>query len=146
MNITGTVKLIGFPDDECLTTVKDLLMNLEQYLAIELPVEQVTNVFVSSSEPDITDRDIIWYRVDNAGNFIGMFVFVQGQWLQMFPPPNGIFRMYGSSLQIPEGYQLITTDTPGFSSGMVSHLQSQWDADEDNPGSWLIFDVVYVGL
>lgn len=146
MKITGTVKLIDFPDDACLTTVKDLLMDLERYLAIELPVESITNVVVSSSEPDLTDRDIIWYRVDNSGNFIGQFVYVQGEWLQMFPPPQAIFKMYGSSLEIPPGYALITAGTPGMTDAMVDKLRLSWSINPQNQNEWVLFDVVYVGL
>jgi len=143
-SITGRVKVIDVPDDACLTTVRDLMMQMEKFLAVEFDASEITNVVVSTEEPDATDGTVVWFRINNSGNFIGIYVFVQGQWLQMFPPPQGIFRMYGSSNEIPEGYDLITEDTPGFTSAMVSKLQEGWYLGDE--GWWLIFDVVYVGL
>lgn len=145
MNVTGAVKVIDFPDDTCLTTVKALLMDLERYLAIELKVESITNVFVTSTEPDAADRDIIWFRIDTAGNFIGIFIYVQGQWVQMFPAPNQIIRMYGNSNDIPIGFALIDANTPGFTSAMVTAITDTWLLDSTN-SYYVIFDVVYVGL
>ncbi len=147
--ITGTIKTIDYPDDAALTTVKDLLNDLERYLAVEIPVEKITNVFVSIDEPEVTERDIIWYRVDSSGNFKGQYVYIQNKWIQMFPPPNGIFRMYGDSRAIPPGYALIDNTLDGFTAAMVAGIRGNANANwvADPTGTYfLVFDVVYVGL
>lgn len=145
MRITGEVKVIDIPDDVCLTTVRELFLLLEKHLAVEFGVERITNVVVSSEEPATTDTDVIWFRLDNSGNFRGIYVYVQGQWLQMFPPPESIIKMYGDSRDIPPGYQLITNDTAGFTTAMVTKLQTEWLLAPAET-HYVIFHVVYVGL
>lgn len=141
--ITGVIKAIDTPQDASLTTVQALIKDMEKYLAVEFDVEKITNVFVSSVQPDNTERDVIWFRINNAGNFIGIFVYIQSQWLQMFPPPNAITRVYGDSRDIAPGFVLVSTDLSGFNSAMVAKLQESWITEGDHK---ILFDVVYVGL
>jgi hypothetical protein len=144
-NVTGAIKAVDLPEDFCITTTRELVKALERYLAVEFGVEQITNVVVSSAEPDAADRDIIWFRLDTSGNFLGIYVFVQGQWDQMFPAPSSVVKMYGDSRDVPRGYALVTEDLAGFTLGMVTKLQEEWLRD---PGDtyWMIFHVVYTGL
>lgn len=144
--VTGGIKVIDVPDDACITTVRDLVLQLEKYLAVEFEDEKITNVIVSTNEPDTTSRDVLWFRLDNSGNFIGLYVFVQGQWLQMFPPPQAIIRMYGRSDDIPPGYQLISEDTPGLTAEAAAAIIEGWHETEAESGLYDVFDVVYVGL
>lgn len=145
MKITGSIKTLDVPEDFCLTTIPDFVRQLENLLAVEFDVEQITNVVVSSSEPDSTDRDVVWFKTDNSGNFTGINLFVQGQWRQFFPPPSNVFKAYGDSRQPDPGYALITNDTAGFTAPMVSKLQEGWNRDPTDT-YWNIFHVVYVGL
>ena len=144
--ITGAVKVQDFPDMESLTTVKKLLQDLEKYLLVELPVSSITNVFVSFEEPNVTDKDIVWFRLDASGNYVGQFIYVSGQWVQMHPPPNEVIKMYGRSDSVPVGYALITNDTPNFTAAMVDKLMLEWEEHPDEPGVYVIFHVVYTGL
>lgn len=146
MNITGAVKIKDFPEEEALTTVTELLQSLEKYLLVQLPVEAITNVYVSADEPTVTERDIVWFKLDSSGNYAGQFIYVAGTWVQMHPPPQQIIRMYGDSNNIPTGYSLITEDTPNFTSAMASHLQADWMVDPEDSERYLIFDVVYSGV
>lgn len=146
MSITGVIKVTDLPDDTCLTTVRELILSLERFLAVEFDAEQVTNVIVSSVEPETTERNIIWFRTDNSGNFLGINVFIQGEWIQMFPPPNSIIRMYGRSTELPQGYALVSTSVPGFTPPMVAKLQESWVLQQPGGQYYVLFDVVYVGL
>jgi hypothetical protein len=144
--ITGAIKVQDFPDMENLTTVKKLLQDLEKYLLVEMPVSAITNVFVSFEEPNVTSRDIVWFRLDASGNYVGQFIYVSGQWVQMHPPPNEVIKMYGRSDQVPVGYALINNDTPGFTSGMVTKLMEEWHEHPIDEDVYVIFHVVYTGL
>lgn len=146
MSIVGSIKVIDVPDDATLTTVKDLLVSLERFLAVEIDAEQITNVYVGNQEPDTTDRQVIWVRMDNSGNFVGLFVFIQGTWLQMLPPPNGIFRVFGRSDELPPGYALADENIVGISHTMDAALKGTWYPSAPLDGIYFIFDVVYVGL
>lgn len=146
MNITGVVKIQDFPEEASLTTVRDLLMSLERYLVVELPTERITNVYVSFNEPNVTERDVVWYRLDAAGNYKGQYIYVGGQWVQMHPPPQEIVKMYGRSDEIPVGYELVSNSIPGFTPDMVSKLITEWEEHPEDAGVYVIFHVVYVGL
>lgn len=144
--ITGGVKFVDVPNDFCLTNITELVKFIQKHQKIEFDASEVTNVVVSVDPPvAVEGRDVVWFQLDTSGNFIGVFVYVQSQWLQMFPPPQEVVRMYGDSTDIPPGYTLITEDTPGFSTAMVNHLQSQW-LEDPTSSFFVIFDVVYTGL
>ena len=143
--ITGAVKVIDLPEDAGVVTAKELIKSLERYLAVEFEVEQITNVVVSPSEPDVSERNVIWEKLDNSGNFVGRFNFIQGKWIQTFPVPNGIYKHYGNSNEIPEGYALYDETLPGVTAAMAAHRQSTWLLEPG--GNYFVeFDIVYVGL
>lgn len=142
--IAGAIKFVDVPNDFCITNVTELIKFIHQHGKIELDASQITNVVVGVDQP--SDTTVIWFRISASGNFIGVYVFVQSQWLPVFPPPQQVIRMYGDSTDIPEGYQLISSGTPGFSAAMVTFLQTQWMPNPSSPGDWLIFDVVYTGV
>jgi hypothetical protein len=146
MKITGAIKALDVPEDFCLTNIPNLIRDLENLLAVEFDVENITNVSVSSSAPDTTDRDVVWFKTDNSGNLTGINLFIQGQWRQMFPPPSGIVKAYGDSNSPDDGYVLVTSALPGFTDAMVAKLQESWLLHPTEVGRYVIFDVVYVGL
>ena len=141
--ITGAIKFVDVPNDFCLTNIDDLIRFIEKNGKIQFDASQITNVVVSVDQP--TDTSVVWFAISNSGNFIAVRVFVQSQWVNVFPAPSSTYRMYGNSNNLPPGYALITASTPGFTSTMVTHLQTQWLRDPTDT-FWQIFDVVYVGL
>lgn len=141
--VTGSIKFVDVPNDFCLTTIIDLIQFIQKNGKVEFDASAITNVVVSTDQP--TDTSVIWFAISNSGNFIGVKVFVQSQWVNVFPAPSSLYRMYGNSTNIPDGYTLITSTTSGFTAGMVSFLQTQWLRDPTDT-FWQIFDVVYIGL
>lgn len=141
--ITGAIKFVDVPNDFCITNVTDLIKFIEKNGKIEFDASQVTNVVVSVDQP--TDTTVIWYKLSPSGNFIGIFVYIQSAWQQLFPVPNAVYRVYGNSTDLDPGFALITTSTPGFTAEMVTFLQTQWYQGPSD-SFYSIFDVVYVGL
>jgi len=141
--ITGAIKFVDVPQDFCLTNITQLIKFIQTNGKIELDASQLTNVYVGVDQP--TDTSVIWYAISSSGNFLGVRVYVQSQWLQVFPAPSSIYRIYGNSSDIPPGYALINNATPGFTAAMVAHLQAQW-LQATSGTDYVIFDVVYVGL
>jgi hypothetical protein len=141
--ITGAIKFVDVPNDFCISNITDLIKFIQKTGKIEFNASQVTNVSVSVDQP--ADTTTIWFKLSPSGNFVGVFIYIQSAWRQMFPVPNGVYRMYGDSTDIPAGYALITNTTPGFTAAMVTHLQGQWLQDP-TLSFYVIFDVVYVGL
>lgn len=142
--VTGSIKFTNVPNDFCLTNITELVKFIQIHGMVEFNASEITNVVVSSEQP--SDTSVVWFRLSPSGNFVGVYVYTQSQWLPVFPPPQQVIRMYGDSTDIPAGYQLITTDTPGFTASMVAFLQTQWMPNPDSSGDWLIFDVVYTGV
>lgn len=143
--VTGAIKVLDIPDDVCISTARNLVLSLERLLGIEFDASMVTNVYVSTTEPEETDRTI-WYKLDNSGNFVGVYVFVQGQWLVMFPVPGQLFRIVGSSDSIPPGYALADENIDYITDLMAAFIKTTWYEDPGDPGTYLVFDIVYVGL
>jgi len=154
MTITGVLKVTGLPDDICITSTRDFVLALANLLAVEFQESRITNVYVSAVEPDTTARDIIWYRLDNSGNFVGVFIFARGQWIQQFPVPGQVFRIVGGrSDQPPPGFILADENVSNITTDEAKHLKSSWfpvpeDIDDPDtyPDYFTVFDVVYVGL
>jgi len=142
--VTGALKFIDVPNDFCITTVTELIKFVQKHGVVEFDASQLTNVYVGTTQP--SDTSVIWFKISPSGNYVGVFVYVQSEWTVVFPPPSQVIRMYGDSTNIPTGYELITSTTPGFSSAMVSFLQGQWMPNPSSPSDYLIFDVVYTGV
>jgi hypothetical protein len=142
--VTGAIKFIDVPNDFCITTITELIKFVQKHGAVEFNASEITNIYVGTSQP--TDTSVVWFQISPSGNFIGVYVYAQSQWLPVFPPPNQVIRMYGDSANVPLGYELITSTTPGFSLAMVTFLQAQWMPNPSSPSDYVIFDVVYVGV
>ncbi len=142
--VTGAIKFIDVPNDFCITTITELVKFIQQHGMVEFNASAITNVVVGTEQP--ADTSVVWFQISPSGNFIGVFVYVQSQWVPVFPPPNQVIRMYGDSADIPIGYELITVDTPGFTLEMVNFLKAQWMGSDSSPGDYVIFDVVYTGV
>ena len=142
--VTGAIKFIDVPNDFCITTITDLIKFIQEHGTVEFNASEITNVVVSTTQP--SDTSVIWFQISPSGNFIGVYVYVQSTWVPVFPPPNQVIRMYGSSNSLPTGFELISASTPGFTASMVSFLQTQWLPNPNDPTEYFIFDVVYTGV
>ena len=142
--ITGTVKLKGFIEDTCYTSLKEFIAALPNILYTEIPSE-ATNIVVGSQQPSNDQRDAVWFRQDNAGTFVGVYVYSAGTWKQIVPSPQQIIKMYGDSRSIPDGYQLIDATNPNFTAAEVTAIQSSWIRDVTDT-YWTVFEVTFQGL
>lgn len=141
--VTGAIKFVDVPNDFCITDITDLVRFIEKHGKIEFDASQVTNVDVSVDQP--TDTTVIWYKLSPSGNFLGIFIYFQSAWQQLFPVPDGIYRVHGDSTNPQPGYEVISNTTPGFTTAMVTFIQTQWLRDPTN-NFWVVFDVVYIGF
>lgn len=143
--IEGALKLIGLPQAECWTNLEDFIKWLVANIAVEVP-PNITNVIVSNVQPSDSQRDCIWFRRNNSGGFMGIFIFNAGAWKQLYPVPNQLFRIYGNSNNIPDGFALADNNIANISTDMFNFLKSQWMLDPGGSGAYFIFDVVYIGF
>lgn len=143
--ITGAVKIKNLPTDFAITDVISLVKFIEAQAAVQFNASQITNLVISVDAPDATNRNTVWWRLNNAGSFVGLFTYIGSAWVQAFPVPSGVFKIYGNSGNIPTGYVLVSESIPGFTAAMVNKLKEGWQRDPTD-SFWIIFDVVYIGL
>lgn len=141
------LKVINLPDLLCVNSLVDFLQQLPNFLVGAAPTS-ITNVVVGNTQPLDSQRDTIWFRQDNAGNFIGIYVFSSGTWQQMFPMPGQIFPHWRTSTDPtadPVGYTRVDNAT-GVPLAVVTQLMTQWVADGANPGYYLRDDLIFTGF
>lgn len=136
--LLGAVKIVGLPEGCYFESFEELLKSLCKYLAIEIP-DTITNVVIGNVQPADSQRDHLWFRKDNSGTFVGLYIYTGGQWLKVFPVPGQIFRLYGDSASIPTGFTLADTSNPNLTAAMAAALMAQWYTD--GSGTYQIFDV-----
>lgn len=145
--ILGALKLVGKVDCTCFTSIPDFLKAFPKLFAVEVPAS-ITNVIVSVNQPDDSQRDSVWFRINAAGVFVGIFIYASGDWQQIWPTPQGVFKMYGDSRSISPGYALVDSNNPHFTAAQVTAMQAvsgNWYPSADGL-AYSIFEVTYEGF
>ena len=138
--IRGAIKLDNFMEGLCFESFDAFIKALPSMLTVELPAG-ITNVTSSSQQPGDDERDHLWVRLDGSGSFLGLFVYAQGAWQQVYPPPNVLYLVYGDSRVIPTGYQL-ASDSPNLTSAQITALKGSWLIGGTSPVWYSLFHVV----
>lgn len=84
-SITAPLKVLGIPETFCYENVTQFVQALATNLVAVIPTS-ITNVVVGNIEPNDTQRFSVWFRLNNAGTFVGIYVFSDGKWVPLFPP------------------------------------------------------------
>lgn len=140
--IKGSIKTKGIPESICFKNFADLLQNLGNYLTIEIPIDDITNVIISNQQPSDVDRDKLWVRRTNSGKIAGALVFSGGQWVQLFPAPQQVFILLGNSTTPPDGYVYMPQSLSGLSSLQYSALYGSMVLNNANG----IYPAIFVGV
>ena len=143
--IRGAVTLDGFLEGRCFKSWDEFVRTLPSMLSVEIPAN-ATNVSVGNIQPTDDQRDNLWVRKDNSGSFMGLFVYSQGAWQQVYPPPLSAILMLGDSRSIPTGY-ILASDASFVDAATLVSLQTLWVAGGLGPPIWYkLFHVFYVGV
>jgi len=141
----GSLKLLGKLDCNCFTSWQDFIKAIPSMFAVEIPPD-ITNVTLSNNQPDADQQDHVWFKLNSAGNFVGIFLYITGSWRQVYPVPNQIFQVFGDSRVPPTGYILVDSSNPNFTAAEVAALQANWVPHPTEPGVYTIFNVTYAGF
>lgn len=149
--VKGAVKVTGIPDSACYTTFADLLRSLGQYLTVEIPNQNFSNVIISVQQPGAQDTGKIWWRIGSSGGFIGIYAYAAslGIWAQVFPAPGEI-----TWLNATTDYPDSDTPPPGYSFTAVALSMSgaQYTAVITpslfpvGPGPYTFYPVIFTGF
>jgi|SRR6185369_482449 len=143
------IVLTGLPDTKCFTSWQDFIAALPEFLAVEIPVSAISNVIVSNVQPSSSQTTSIWFRLSNAGGFLGIYVFSNGAWQDIYPVnvdtpviTNQIFWFFGDSIQPPAGWTN-TQDYAGLSADVKTALFAQW---VNESGVFTYYSAVFTGF
>lgn len=128
----ANVVLTELIDSKCFTSWQDFLQALPGLISVEIPSSVNSSVVVSNVQPSSSQTTSVWFRVGNDGGFIGIYVFSQGVWNQIYPVnvdspvvTNQIFWFFGNSVQEPAGFTN-TNDYVGLDATVKAALLAQW--------------------
>lgn len=132
--VRGALKIDNVPDRACFSTWRQFLESIPDFLTVEVP-SSVSGVVVGPNTPDEDDRDKIWFRRDNGGNFLGVWAFQNGAWRPLFNfGTNQIIWTFGDSTNIPDGFVLIEEGDPVIPSNIVQGLTALYIPAQAGPG------------
>lgn len=86
-NVRGGLKIIGMPEEACFKSFAEFLEALQTYSVLEIPTS-ITNVTVSKQQPSSSERNNVWFRFNDSGEFVGIYIFTNGAWTQTYPTSN----------------------------------------------------------
>ena len=85
------------PANYCYTTPQQYYIDIMSITQGFLP-GQYTTVIKSATAPDSTDRDKVWFRLNNDNSFDRAYVFFNGIWVSKHPLPIGFTSIAPRSL------------------------------------------------
>lgn len=142
--VIGAIQVKGLPEEACFTTFKELLQALKDYLVVEIP-RSITNVLFSVEEPAPDQRNYLWVRYNNAGGFVGLYIYAAGAWQLITPVPQGIFWIYGDSDNPPPGYLPILSGHPEFTAAQITFMEAQY-YPSGGPAPYSIYAATFIGF
>jgi hypothetical protein len=123
--VAGTLVVQGVPENACFTTFIDLIKALPTYLGVQIPAS-VTNVIVGNVQPSSSQTTNVWFRLSNAGSFMGIYVFSQGAWHNIYPINDGnqfqIQQFVSLDGTVPIGWTKIKTGNALLPAALVADI------------------------
>ena len=140
--ILGNLVLKSLPDLSCYQTLPEFVQALTTILGVEIPASNVSNVVVSNEQPNDSQTTALWVRVNNAGTFVGLYVYSGAKWVPIYPINDTVHiqiqRFTSEDGTAPTGWTKIEASTGGFPTGVAAALA----AEAQDPGS-VGFDTIF---
>lgn len=122
--IVGAIKLTGLSELQCITNPEEFAQALARAMVVEIPNFN-QGVHVGPTEPSSPTTAGIWVKTDNAGTFLGFYVYSEGAWIAVDlggcafePVSSGVVLVCDSGVSKPlsgtsQGQVLTLDNTPG---------------------------------
>lgn len=148
--IQGALKILNLPDLSCYQSYQEAIQAIVANIGLEIPAGDLTNVVVGNQQPSNSQLDSVWFRRDNSGTFIGIYVYSGGEWVQIYPipGPGTWFPFYYTSVgtstpgEIPTGWDSVENFS-GITAPDLAALQASWIAD--GSGGWRYLQIYWTG-
>lgn len=92
--ITIPTLQFGNPDPAACPTTLTQLVTMLNALAQAQTITNFAPYILSQNTPAVDDQDKLWYRLDNLGRPIGLFVFYSGVWRRQYSGLLGEVKYY----------------------------------------------------
>jgi hypothetical protein len=146
--VTGNLVVTSLPDLFCFESVAEFVQQLTTILGVEIPASSISNVIVSNTQPNDSQTTSIWFRFNNAGSFVGIYVFSAGAWIPIYPINDSVHiqieRFTSEDGTAPTGWTKIEAATPGFPTGVAAALAGE-ALDPGSAGFDTIFWCYFTG-
>jgi hypothetical protein len=123
--IKANLVIENIPENACFETFIELLKAIPQYMSVAIP-ETITNVIVSNIQPNSSQTTSVWFRLSNAGTFLGIYVFSSGQWNNIYPINDGnqiqIETFVSIDGTVPDGWTKIAVGDPLLPPAVVTDI------------------------
>lgn len=123
--VSGALVIQNIPENACFTSYVEMLKSLPTYLGVQIPAS-VTNVVVSNIQPSSSQTTSVWFRLSNAGTFLGIYVFSQGEWHNIYPINDGnqfqIETFVSLDGTVPDGWTKIEVGDPLLPPAVVTAI------------------------
>lgn len=127
--IVGSLVVKDLPELFCFEDARSLIEQLPTLLGVAISASNISNVVVGPAQPSDSQTTSIWFRTNNAGNFVGIYVFSGGTWNNIYPINDSthiqIEFFSSTDGSAPKGWTQITASTPGFPPGVAAALAAQ---------------------
>lgn len=106
VDYAANLKVKGLPQNFCFKgTAADIMQQIASFLIAQVP-NSITNVWLGNSEPT-SPNYALWVRQDNSGNFLGLYAFTEGSWVQIVAAP-ALWNSFESDLTPVDGTTVLT--------------------------------------
>lgn len=142
--VVADIEVEGQLDGVCITDMADLVKFLNKNAKVYVP-NSITNVIVSAQQPSDSERQKVWFRLDNSSSFVGIYIYSVGSWRKIYPVGKQVYWLVGDSRDVPDGYALIDDGIGGFTSSEIDRIKALYTSGETND-YYTYFAVVYKGF
>lgn len=140
-NVRVDLVLKNLPDIACFESPLDWFKAIPDYIGGQVS-SSVSNVVVSNVQPTDSQTTSVWFRVNNAGSFVGIYVFSGGQWQSIYPNMDQdtvqVQWMFNADGTVPDGWTKIVSGDTVIDPAVVTALTAQYIQDPS-----LTFDVYF---
>lgn len=142
--VYGYLEAIGTPDTYCFESAQQYYESIAKNFRPAFS-RTITNVVISNVQPTEEERQSLWIRMSNGGQYIGEYIFSGTSWKQITPVPQGLFRMYGDSRTVPEGYKLADGSNGKLTPAQSAFIMLGWHLHTSTL-YYDVFDVTFEGI
>ena len=142
-SVLAPLQFVGLSEELCFKNLSELLKYLQTNGYAVVPTN-ITNVQVSVDQPTSTQTNNVWFRLNSAGKFLGIYMYSGSGWDQVLPTPGEVMWVHGNSANIPAGFSLVDTGLDGWDAGEITAIQAMYYPGGGPP--WTYFAVQYTGF